>query len=307
MCADPESAADGGHLILHTKVAESYGSIQRRDSDDLSTVSTASEGSDLPNVLSRLRRRMSSGFAGEVVPTGAWVLFNDFSVSITSVDEARDFRSRCRNPCVVMFRAASASADVASRGSDAGPCPITADVFKAKSISRSPASARRAPTFKQLPLDKLPGEGAVVAIDCEFVALSTEKYHVDADGTKVVDETSQKSLARVSCLTGEGVVFIDDYILTPEPVVDYLTRYSGLVHGDLDPQTSPHHLLPLKTAYMKLRHLVDRGCVFVGHGLSSDFRMINVFVPPEQVMDTVELFWIKGRRKLSLKFLTSYF
>ena len=24
-------------------------------------------------------------------------------------------------------------------------------------------------------------------------------------------------------------------------------------------------------------------------------------------MDTVELFWIKGRRKLSLKFLTSYF
>ena len=35
--------------------------------------------------------------------------------------------------------------------------------------------------------------------------------------------------------------------------------------------------------------------------------MINVFVPPEQVMDTVELFWIKGARKLSLRFLASYF
>ena len=268
-------------MILHTKVSESYGSIQRRDSDDISTVSTASEGSDLPNVLSRLRKRMSSGFTGDFVPTGSWVLVNDFAVSISNVDEARDFRSRCRNPCVVMFRAIGASEGEAE-GADARPCPITADVFKAESISRSPPAGRRAPTFTRLSEEKLPAQGDLVAIDCEFVALSTEKYHVDADGTKVVDEASQKSLARVSCLTGDGVVFIDDYILTPEPVVDYLTRYSGLVHGDLDPLTSPHHLLPLKTAYMKLRHLVDRGCVFVGHGLSSDFRMINVFVPPSR-------------------------
>lgn len=53
--------------------------------------------------------------------------------------------------------------------------------------------------------------------------------------------------------------------------------------GDLDPSTSPHHLVSFKTAYLKLHHLLDMGCVFVGHGLKQDFRMLNLTVPPEQV------------------------
>ena len=55
------------------------------------------------------------------------------------------------------------------------------------------------------------------------------------------------------------------------------------VPGDLDPAVSPHHLTTLKRAYLKLRHLVDAGCVFVGHGLKKDFRMLNIVVPPSQV------------------------
>jgi len=52
---------------------------------------------------------------------------------------------------------------------------------------------------------------------------------------------------------------------------------------DLDPALSRHHLTTLKRAYLKLRFLVDAGCVFVGHDLEKDFRMINIVVPPEQV------------------------
>lgn len=47
--------------------------------------------------------------------------------------------------------------------------------------------------------------------------------------------------------------------------------------------SSAHHLVPLKTAYLKLHHLLDAGCVFVGHGLAKDFRIINLTVPQEQV------------------------
>jgi PAB-dependent poly(A)-specific ribonuclease subunit 2 len=45
--------------------------------------------------------------------------------------------------------------------------------------------------------------------------------------------------------------------------------------GDLDVKTSPHTLVPSKVAYKKLRLLVDLGCVFIGHGLNKDFRIIS--------------------------------
>lgn len=132
--------------------------------------------------------------------------------------------------------------------------------------------------------------------------------------------------------------FIDDHIHTSEVIVDYLTEFSGIkceshsayfrsvywltmtVDGDLDPHLSRYTLTPLKVVYKKLRLLVDRGCIFIGHGLSKDFRIISefdwsmararltaladIFVPPEQVIDTVDLYFIKSRqRRLSLRFL----
>ena len=95
-------------------------------------------------------------------------------------------------------------------------------------------------------------------------------------------------LARVSVVRGdegqrEGMSLIDDYVRTVEPVYDYLTRFSGLVHGDLDPGSSKHHITTLKHAYLKLRYLADMGCKFVGHGLNKDFRMANIVIPADNV------------------------
>jgi len=150
----------------------------------------------------------------------------------------------------------------------------------------------------------------ILAIDAEFVMLSPEEK-VIVNGLEGVKTPARLGLARISVLRGDpgpgfGVCCIDDYVRTVEPVYDYLTRFSGLKEGDLDPSTSAHYLTTLKRAYMKLRYLIDAGCVFVGHGLKKDFRMINIDVPPNQVIDTVELFHFKRHRKLGLRFLASY-
>jgi len=170
----------------------------------------------------------------------------------------------------------------------------------------------------------LPDQGHFVAIDAEFVSLKPEESETRADGKKVVTQPGRFSLARVSVIQAQHAQqqqfshnilggldmsqepLIDDYIATPEPIADYLTRFSGIKPGDLDPELSPHHLTTLKSAYLKLRYLVDKGCYFVGHGLKKDFRIINILVPPHQVFDTVELFHLKRQRKLSLKFLASF-
>jgi PAB-dependent poly(A)-specific ribonuclease subunit 2 len=129
-------------------------------------------------------------------------------------------------------------------------------------------------------------------------------------GVKLVVRPADFSLARVSVLSAksdQGHCIIDDYIATKDSsIVDYLTQFSGIVKGDLDPTTSKHHVTSLKMAYLKLRWLVDRGCKFIGHGLAKDFRIMNLVVPKEQIIDTVELFYLDRQRKISLKFLASH-
>lgn len=172
--------------------------------------------------------------------------------------------------------------------------------------------------------------GTLVGIDAEFVALQQEELEIKADGSRSTIRPSRLGLARVSVLRGgeksdDGdinqsrldvtdtsaiyVPFIDDYIQIPDPIIDYLTPYSGINPGDLDPKTSPYvasgRLISLKLAYKKVWLLLNLGCIFVGHGLLKDFRTINIHVPKKQVIDTVELYYLKSRgRKLSLRFLS---
>jgi PAB-dependent poly(A)-specific ribonuclease subunit 2 len=145
---------------------------------------------------------------------------------------------------------------------------------------QNPASYH--PSSASLPLPPL-------AFDAEFVSVEVEKVEIDARGQRIVHDEGRQVVARISiiecCPSVEPQfrLLVDDYILPIEPVVDYVTRFSGLHEEDLNPSLSRHAVVPNRTAYLKLKHFVDCGRVFVGHGLQKDFDIANIFVPPEQV------------------------
>lgn len=63
-------------------------------------------------------------------------------------------------------------------------------------------------------------------------------------------------MSLIDCRTGKTIV--DDHVSPREPVVDYLTRFSGIKPTDLNPKTSSHYLITSKHAYLKIRYLVER-------------------------------------------------
>ena len=239
-----------------------------------------------------------------------WYLFNDFLVRPQSAADALRFAPSWKLPSALAYQCMTGRHAVDDTWRDALDTSI---LFHAYSINhRAPQ-----PPFRLLdPTTEAPGPGTLVAIDTEFVALQREEIAITAGGEREVVRPTRLGLARVSVLRGgpspdhpdAGLPFINDHIPIAEPVVDYLTRYSGVGPGDLDARASPHALVPLKVAYKKLWLLLNRGAVFVGHGLAKDFRTVNVHVPRAQVLDTVDLFSARAlsQRRLSLRFLAWY-
>ncbi|KAJ6160880.1 Peptidase C19 ubiquitin carboxyl-terminal hydrolase 2 [Penicillium chermesinum] len=228
-----------------------------------------------------------------------WHLFNDFLVTEVDRDEALRFTTNWKNPCVLAFQVRDARHAVDNSWKDSLD---TALLFREWSLN----GGRQVDSCQTLMNEERPRPGVPVALDTEFVDLEKAEIDVKADGSQEIVRPNKSGLARVSVLRGngekEGVPFIDDYITIREPIVDYVTQYSGIKPGDLDPRTSEHNLVPLKVAYKKLWLLLNLGCVFVGHGLASDFRKINIQVPKSQTVDTQWLFFHPGnQRRLSLR------
>ena len=272
----------------------------------------------------------------EAASSGRWFLFNDFQVTATTAAEAVRFPS-WKRPCFIVYtqkqpqkqqpqqqeqgqqgqQQGQQQQESAGNAYDAQTDRQTdCTLFLSPFLLNQKRGVRRIAFQREA---QLPQRGEAVAIDSEFVSLSASGAVCELDGTHAAagaagtapGAAAHMSVARVSCVFGqgesEGRTLVDDYVFIPEPVVDYLTRFSGVTPRDLDPATATRRLVPFKDVYLKLRYLVDRGCVFVGHGLANDFRVIGIHVPREQVVDTVELFHRDRQRLISLRFLTALF
>jgi PAB-dependent poly(A)-specific ribonuclease subunit 2 len=183
-----------------------------------------------------------------------WVLFNGFVVSSTVVEDARAFHMPFKEPCLVIFRAIddSTKSKKENKKDEAEPTKIPTSVIRTRSLSTG-----RPPDYNTK--NDLPGAGDLIAFDAEFVSVQEEESVLTNTGSKLVTRETRYALARFSVIDcHSGNIILDDYVLPCEPVVDYLTRFSGIVEGDLDPKNSPHHLISMRSAYLKLRCLMER-------------------------------------------------
>lgn len=293
---------NSSHLISFIRIPVDYvtSHSKTRDSEDAS--STKKSDDSISN--------FDFVYSG---PKYQWYMFNDFRVRPVSAFEVVQLKSKWKVPAIIQYTRRDASKIVnlshleepikrQSRRAIFDAVMLGGDVGVAPHVVPLEFAEFREVMMKYGRFN--------IGIDAEFVSLAAEQIEVKSDGSKSIVRPQVMQLARISLLRAQEpnylVPLIDDYIMPLEPVVDYLTEYSGITAEDLDPTTSRHRLVGLKSVYRQLKLLVDLGATFIGHGLKKDFRTINIVVPPNQVIDTVELYKLDGQRNISLKYLAWY-
>jgi PAB-dependent poly(A)-specific ribonuclease subunit 2 len=316
---DESEAVEGdeqpGHHVLHARIPRQYKKraihLQQQEAakmalhepDPSKLVLTAETAAEVFKQRANASGKRLAAVNNE--ESDDWVLFNGFVVSNTVVEDARAFHVAFKEPCLVVFRAVDdekqkRKGDDNDKKSNQTSCRIPMQVMNARSMSNVVNKVSRNWS------DGI-AEGSLIAFDAEFVSVQEEEAAMNETGSKVTIRETRHALARISVIEcNTRTVLLDDHVLPRERVVDYLTRFSGVVAQDLEPAKSDHYLISTRSAYLKLRYLLEQGCIFVGHGLRQDFATVNLAVPQNQIIDTVEIFHQPNMRFISLRFLANH-
>ncbi|KAI1811268.1 hypothetical protein GGS20DRAFT_563821 [Poronia punctata] len=126
----------------------------------------------------------------------------------------------------------------------------------------------------------------VYALDCEMCMTGPDEY----------------SLTRISLVSWDGTKVLDELVKPDKPIIDYLTRFSGITEELLASVTTT-----LTDIQMKLLQILTPRSILIGHSLESDLKALRLTHP--FIVDTALLFpHSRGPPlKNSLKFLTQRF
>ncbi|KAL3944634.1 MAG: hypothetical protein SGBAC_001294 [Bacillariaceae sp.] len=305
---DFEDSEHPGHHILHARINQGHKKRvllgQKREianAIEMDRSKLVLSSCITPDTLQQRSQAVETNLSSLSEDEKDWILFNGFSATKTIGEDARAFHVPFKEPCLVVFRAISVSDEKKDKKMQEKTVSISPDVMNARSLSS--ATPMRENVFDPTTVSP----GMLIAFDAEFVSVQEEEAALTDSGSKVILRETRHAIARISvidCKSRETI--LDDHVLPSERVEDHLTRFSGIVAEDLDTAKSPHNLISTRCAYLKLRYLMEQGCIFLGHGLRKDFANVNLVVPPNQVIDTVEIFHQPGRRYISLRFLVNY-
>lgn len=137
-------------------------------------------------------------------------------------------------------------------------------------------------------------EGLQAAVDVSRYARAcgNRPHCIVALDVEKVLTSAGKELGRVTVVGCDGHAIYDKVIKPREPVVDYLTRYSGLTKEIVDKG------IDIAVVRSEVLNLIGADTVIVGHGIEHDLASLRLY--HDKLVDTACLFPCPSGRKMSL-------
>ncbi|OTB07593.1 hypothetical protein M426DRAFT_317900 [Hypoxylon sp. CI-4A] len=126
----------------------------------------------------------------------------------------------------------------------------------------------------------------VLALDCEMCKTAEDEF----------------ALTRISLVSWDGSIILDELVRPDKPITDYVTEYSGITRQMLAPITTT-----IRDIQAKLLQILGPRTILVGHSLESDLKALQLTHP--FIVDTALLFPHNRGHPLknSLRFLSQRF
>ncbi|KAL1955888.1 hypothetical protein VTO42DRAFT_7961 [Malbranchea cinnamomea] len=117
-------------------------------------------------------------------------------------------------------------------------------------------------------------EGTVPDKEIEQGSMTAGREVLALDCEMCVTEGGQSDLTRISLVSWDGTVVLDELVKPQKPVIDYLTQYSGITKEKLEPITTT-----LSDIQKKLLSILHPRTILVGHSLNADLNALKMTHP----------------------------